>query len=58
MKNVRIGTERSRRLYLICLVMFALASLVLEQYYLAAAEGVICVILMIYAYLVNRKAQK
>ncbi len=58
MKNLRIGTERSRRLYLICLVMFALASLVLKQYYLAAAEGIICVILMIYAYLLNRKSQK
>lgn len=57
LKKMQIGNHRSPRLYLVCLVIFALASLALKQYHLAAAEGVICLILVIYAHVVNRKSQ-
>ena len=46
LKKMQIGNQRSPRLYLICLMMFAVASLVLKQYYLAAAEAIICLILI------------
>lgn len=57
-KKMRFGSQRSPRLYLICLALFALASLLLKQYYLAAAEGLTCAILVIYALVVSRKSQK
>ena len=57
-KKMQLGNQRSPRLYLFCLVIFAIASLVLRQYYLAAAEGILCLLLMVYAYIVNRKSQK
>jgi len=57
-KKMEIGNQRSPRLYLICLLMFALASLVLKQYYLAAGEAVVCLILAVYAHVINRKSQK
>jgi len=57
-KKMQIGNQRSPRIYLICLVLFALASLLLQQYYLAAAEGVVCLALLVYSYIVNRKSEK
>ena len=57
-KKMQIGNQRSPRIYLMCLIVFAIASLVLKQYYLAAVEGAICFVLLIYAYIVNRKSQK
>ena len=56
-KKMQIGNQRSPKLYLICMLMFALASLVLRQYYLAGAEALICLILAIYAHVINRKSQ-
>jgi len=58
LKKMQIGNQRSPRLYLLCLVIFAVASLVLKQYYLAAAEGIACLLLLIYAHVVNRKSQR
>ena len=57
LKKMQIGNQRSPRLYLICLMMFAVASLVLKQYYLAAAEAIICLILAGYAHIIYRKSQ-
>lgn len=57
-KKMQIGNQRSPRIYLMCLIVFAIASLVLKQYYLAAVEGVVCFALLIYAYVVNRRSQK
>ena len=48
---------RSPRLYLICLALFALASVVTGEYYLAAGEGVVIVGLMIYTIVVTRRSQ-
>ena len=50
--------QKSPRLYLICLALFAVASLVIREYYLAAGEAVVLVILLIYAFVANRKGQK
>ena len=50
--------QKSPRLYLICLALFAVASLVIGEYYLAAGEAVVLVILLIYAFVANRKGQK
>jgi len=49
---------RDARLYLVCLALFALASLLTQRYYLAAAEGMITVVLLIYAIVASRKSQK
>ena len=57
-KKMQIGNSRSPRVYLLCMVVFALASLVLKQYTLAAVEGGVCLVLLIYAYIVNRKSEK
>lgn len=57
-RKMQIGNSRSPRLYLLCLILFALASLVLKQYYLAAVEGVICLLLVVYSYVITRKSQK
>lgn len=57
-KKMQIGNARSPRVYLVCMLAFALASLLLRQYYLAAVEGGIFLVLLIYAYIVNRKSEK
>ena len=57
-KKMQIGNQRSPRVYLLCMIVFALASLLLKQYYLAAVEGVICLVMLVYAYIVNRKSEK
>ena len=56
-KKMQIGNQRSPKLYLICLMMFAVASLVLKQYYLAGAEAIICGVLAVYSHAMNRKSQ-
>ena len=50
--------QTSPKFYLICLAVFAVASLLLEQYVLAGAEALMCIILAIYAYIVSRRNQK
>lgn len=57
-KKMQIGNQRSPRVYLLCMIVFALASLLLKQYYLAAVEGGICLVMLVYAYIVNRKSEK
>ena len=46
-KKMQIGNQRSPRVYLLCMVVFALASLLLKQYYLAAVEGGICLVMLV-----------
>ena len=57
-KKMQIGDRRSPRVYLLCLIVFAVASLVLKQYYLAAAEGAVCLVLLMYSHIVQRRANK
>ena len=57
-KKFRRSTQKSPELYIACLVLFALASLVVGEYYVAAAEGIIVLILVIYAIIANRHSQK
>ncbi len=51
-------SQRNPQIYLIALFLFAAASLVLKQYYLAAAEGAAGLVLWIYAHVVARKQQR
>lgn len=50
--------QKSPRMYLIWLTLFTLASLLTEQYYLAAGEGLVTLILLVYAVVSSRKSQK
>lgn len=49
---------KSPKLYLICMAVFIIGSLLVQEYYLAAGEGVVFVILLIYAVVANRRSQK
>ena len=48
-KNVRRLAEPGSGIYLAFLLAFAVAAVVLKQYYLAAAEGSVFLVLLIYA---------
>ncbi len=58
MKKMKIGSGHSPKVYLLCMAVFALASLVLKQYILAAVEGAVCLVLLIYAYIVKHRSEK
>lgn len=57
-QKFRRSNQKSPRLYIICLVLFAIASLLTGEYYVAAGEGVVILVLVIYAVVSNRSSQK
>ena len=57
-KNVKRLAEPEIGIYLFFLLVFAVASLVMRQYYLAASEGAVFVVLLVYALLAKRSKAK
>ena len=57
-KNIKRLVEPGVRLHLFFLVLFAVATLVFRQYYLAAAEGLIILLLIIYSLIVRSQNEK
>ncbi len=49
---------KSPKLYLICMAAFIIGALVTGEYYLAAGEGVVLVVLLVYAAIESRRGQK
>lgn len=49
---------KSPKLYLICMALFMVCTLLAGEYYLAAGEGVVFVVLLIYSAIVSRNSQK
>lgn len=49
---------KSPKLYLICMAAFIIGALVAGEYYLAAGEGVVLVVLLIYTVIADRRGQK
>lgn len=57
-KNLRRMVEPGVRLHLFFLVLFTVATFVFRQYYLAAAEGLIILLLIIYTLIVRSQREK
>ena len=57
-KKIRRLAEPGIGIYLLFLALFACASLAFRQYYLAAGEGAVFVVLLIFALVVRRKREK
>ena len=57
-KNVKRLAEPGTGIYLFFLLAFVAAAVVLRQYYLAAGEGAVFVVLLIYAILARRSKEK
>lgn len=57
-KNIKRLVEPGVRLHLFFLVLFAVATLVFRQFYLAAAEGLIILLLIIYTLIVRSQNEK
>lgn len=57
-KNLKRMIEPGVRMHLFFLVLFAVATLVFRQYYLAAAEGLVILLLMIYTYIVRVRNER
>ena len=57
-KNVKRLAEPGTGIYLFFLLAFVAAAVVLRQYYLAAGEGAVFVVLLVYAILARRSKEK
>ena len=58
MKNTQRFIEPNTRLYFIFLIAFAVVTLITKNYYLAAAEGVVILVLVIYAIIAKTRRSK